>query len=101
MTRDANQIAQEHSRRGFSSGETGSRFPVGPFDPKPETKPTRGTFRVWKDGDLVNEESDKFDDVTVELGVPGTVRLGMPHGTMLLYPQPGWYCEFTPNDEGE
>lgn len=103
MSRDANQIAQEHSRRTRTLGEPLGGGPAtntaSPFQPP---KPTRGTLTVWRDDYPESQSSMEFSGVTVRLDQPGVVILGSVEGsTYLLYPEPGWYCEFIPNDAGE
>lgn len=103
MSRDANQIAQEASRREGTSSFRESLQPPRPVGLRNDApKPKRGTFTVWKDGTTNFPPSTTFHDVTVRLDTPGAVILGSEEGsTYLLYPEPGWYCEFIPNDEGE
>lgn len=100
MSRDANQIAQEHARANRNAETTTSRGMAATT--ATASKPKQGTFIVWRDGDFCEAPSMLIEAVSVRLDQQGVIILTSEKGTThLLYPQPGWYCEFEPNREGE
>lgn len=99
MSRDANQIAREYERRepGFNRQDLQPPPPAAP-------KPQHGTFSIWEQiSDMLGgvPPLTQFEDVVVNVGVPGQIITTDLRGARAIYyPRPGMYCEFVPNAEG-
>jgi hypothetical protein len=99
VSRDANQIAQEHERRQRYAGD--QRVDHRAIEGTPAAS-NFGTLTIWRDGNPAERESEKMSDVAVQIHPSGWLIVVADDGSKtLLYPEPGWYVDFLPNHAGE
>jgi hypothetical protein len=92
VTRNANQIAEEHARREKSYGKGWSSSP-----PKANT----GTLKIYNSLGDDNYVLSAWNHVTVEVTTNPLV-INNPDGSKdVVYPDRGWFVTFEPDDAGE